>query len=96
MELNLIECEICNRNFNADRIEKHRSVCQRAGSRKVKKFDLNEHKFNDMGQEQLRLIKRENVNEAAERKKEAKKAYTLTFEKNATTTTTTSPKSDVM
>ena len=49
-----------------------------------------------MGQEQLRLIKRENVNEAAERKKEAKKAYTLTFEKNATTTTTTSPKSDVM
>ena len=52
-----------------------------------------------MGQEQLRLIKRENVDEAAQRKNEAKKAYTLTFEKNATTTTTaktTSPKNDVI
>lgn len=32
-------CDICGRGFNKDRIEKHRGVCQKAASKKVKVFD---------------------------------------------------------
>ncbi|XP_054720169.1 zinc finger C2HC domain-containing protein 1C-like [Uloborus diversus] len=33
------QCRVCGRNFNADRIEKHRSICQKAAQKKVKVFD---------------------------------------------------------
>lgn len=33
-------CEICGRGFNRDRIEKHRTICQKAASKKVKVFDM--------------------------------------------------------
>lgn len=32
-------CDICGRGFNKDRIEKHRSICQKAATKKVKVFD---------------------------------------------------------
>ncbi|XP_065311922.1 mucin-5AC-like [Dermacentor albipictus] len=32
-------CDICGRGFNKDRIEKHRTICQKAASKKVKVFD---------------------------------------------------------
>lgn len=32
-------CDICGRGFNKDRIEKHRDVCQKAATKKVKVFD---------------------------------------------------------
>lgn len=32
-------CNICGRGFNKDRIEKHRDVCQKAATKKVKVFD---------------------------------------------------------
>uniref|UniRef100_A0A2L2YBS9 Protein FAM164C n=1 Tax=Parasteatoda tepidariorum TaxID=114398 RepID=A0A2L2YBS9_PARTP len=33
------QCNVCGRNFNKDRIEKHRSICKKAASKKVKVFD---------------------------------------------------------
>ncbi|XP_077522015.1 uncharacterized protein LOC144133061 [Amblyomma americanum] len=33
-------CDICGRGFNKDRIEKHRTICQKAASKKVKVFDV--------------------------------------------------------
>lgn len=32
-------CDICGRGFNKDRIEKHRTICQKAATKKVKVFD---------------------------------------------------------
>ena len=46
-----------------------------------------------MDQEQLRLINKENVDKAAQRRNEAKKTYTSTFEKN---TTITSPRTEIV
>ncbi|GFS53777.1 zinc finger C2HC domain-containing protein 1C [Trichonephila inaurata madagascariensis] len=33
------QCTVCGRNFNQDRIEKHRSICKKVTSKKVKVFD---------------------------------------------------------
>lgn len=32
-------CGICGRGFNRDRLEKHRTICQKAATKKVKVFD---------------------------------------------------------
>ncbi|KFB36463.1 AGAP004068-PA-like protein [Anopheles sinensis] len=36
----LTRCEICSRNFADDRIEKHRTICQKTKSKKRKVFDV--------------------------------------------------------
>ncbi|GFT15611.1 zinc finger C2HC domain-containing protein 1A [Nephila pilipes] len=33
------QCAVCGRNFNQDRIEKHRSICKKVTQKKVKVFD---------------------------------------------------------
>ncbi|GBL96904.1 Zinc finger C2HC domain-containing protein 1C [Araneus ventricosus] len=33
------QCTVCGRNFNQDRIEKHRSICKKVSTKKVKVFD---------------------------------------------------------
>lgn len=33
------QCSVCGRNFNQDRIEKHRSICKKVTQKKVKVFD---------------------------------------------------------
>ncbi|GIY46138.1 zinc finger C2HC domain-containing protein 1C [Caerostris darwini] len=33
------QCAVCGRNFNQDRIEKHRSICKKVATKKVKVFD---------------------------------------------------------
>ncbi|GFV32157.1 zinc finger C2HC domain-containing protein 1C [Trichonephila clavipes] len=33
------QCTVCGRNFNQDRIEKHRSICKKVTSKKTKVFD---------------------------------------------------------
>ncbi|XP_035205940.1 zinc finger C2HC domain-containing protein 1C-like [Stegodyphus dumicola] len=33
------QCQVCGRNFNEDRIEKHVSICKKASQKKVKVFD---------------------------------------------------------
>jgi hypothetical protein len=40
-QVDLIQCDICNRNFAADRIDIHTKVCQIASTKKRKKFAVN-------------------------------------------------------
>ncbi|XP_033632902.1 DNA ligase 1-like [Asterias rubens] len=44
-DLNLRECPICGRNFNADRLAKHAKVCKKTATKKPRKvFDTRKHR----------------------------------------------------
>uniref|UniRef100_A0A182IUA5 C2HC/C3H-type domain-containing protein n=1 Tax=Anopheles atroparvus TaxID=41427 RepID=A0A182IUA5_ANOAO len=40
----LERCDICSRNFAEDRIEKHRTICQKTKAKKRKVFDVTKHR----------------------------------------------------
>lgn len=37
-------CNVCGRNFNADRLDKHQAICQKAAAKKRKVFDATIHR----------------------------------------------------
>lgn len=41
---NMVQCRICGRNFNTDRIEKHQQICEKTTTKKRKVFDVVKHR----------------------------------------------------
>ncbi|KAK2843597.1 hypothetical protein Q7C36_011812 [Tachysurus vachellii] len=63
-DFQLVRCEVCNRKFKEDRLEKHISICQKIQKPKRKVFNSSQHRLK--GIDHVELLKKKGLYKAPE------------------------------